>query len=174
MKSLPLSILALVAVGQSALVHAAIKTQDSSQEAIPHPIPSVIQSYRVVLTRIPADLRETKPAAWTAVQRDAVNSALQQSLIQTGTRARFTLKMKNVADWSGLTLHGELPNREGYMIRVFGKFSEDWKAKLESLNRGDEVTLEGPLNSVTYRELWGRFTLSINLKDCTFTKQSGS
>src|SRR5437588_12510463 len=53
--------------------------------------------------------------------------ALKAAFIEPKTAARFTLKVGNVTDWNGLTLHSELPNHEGYKIRVFCKFSDDCK-----------------------------------------------
>ena len=165
MKNTTLFTLAFLAMSPLAVLNAAIKPQDPSQERN-----QTIQSYRELLTRIPPELRDTKATAWTKIQREVANAALKEAFIQPKARARLRLKVSNVADWSGLTLHSEIPNREGYSIRVFGKFTEDWKARLETIKRGDTVILEGFLSSLTYRDLWGQFTLSINLKECTFTK----
>ena len=165
MKNTALFTLAFLAMSPLAVVHAAIKSQDPTQERN-----QTIQSYRELLTRIPPELHDTKATAWTKIQREVANAALKEAFIQPKARARLRLKVGNVADWSGLTLHAEVPNHEGYKIDVFGKFSDDWKARLETIKKGDTVTLEGFLSSVTYRDLWGKFTLAINLKDCTFTK----
>ena len=133
--------------------------------------PSVIEGYEEVLARVPANLQETKAAEWTAIQREVANEALKKALIdpEPRTHAKLHLKVKNIADWNGLTFFAEVPNKEGYHIRVFGKFSEDWKERLATLKKGDAAILEGDLNTLTYRDLWGQFTLSICLKDCSFT-----
>ena len=134
----------------------------------------VIEGYEEVLARVPAKLHETKATGWTAVQRQAANEALKKALIdpEPRTRAKLHLTVKNIADWGGLTFFAEIPNKEGYHIRVFGKFSEDWKRRLSSLKKGDTATLEGDLKQVFYDEVWGQFTLSICLKDCSFTRDN--
>jgi hypothetical protein len=69
-----------------------------------------------------------------------------------------------------MTLFSEVKNQEGYHIRVFGRFSEDEVPKLAALKKGNSVVLEGVLSTVEYLDVWGQFTLSICLNDCTFTK----
>ena len=67
-----------------------------------------------------------------------------------------------------MTLFSDLPNQEGYLIRVFGNFSNDWKGRLSTLKKGDTVLVEGDLDSVRYWDLWGAFTLHIILEKCSF------
>jgi hypothetical protein len=170
MKSIALLILAFLTLGHLAVAPAAIKSTDTPEEDNRAANPTVLQDYRQVLAQIPADLRDTKPREWTSIQRDKANAAFEQAFLQLKTSGKFLLKVKNIADWNGWTLHAEVPNEEGYMIRVFCKFSPDWKDKLAAVNRGDTVTVEGIVSSISYRDVWRQFTLSINLKDCTFTK----
>ncbi len=129
-----------------------------------------MQSYQDVLAQVPAELRGVKPRAWTRIQREEANTALQESLVDNETPARLHLQVVDIADWGGWTFYANVPNQEGYFIRVFGKFTDAWTKKFMTLKRGDTVVLEGVLRSVTYRELWNKFTLSICLKDCTFLK----
>ena len=132
-----------------------------------------IQSHREVLVYVPADLRRTKVGAWTQAQRENANDTFKEALIEPGTPAKFRLKVSEIAAWSGpgfMTLFSEIPNQEGYHIRVFGRFSDDWTPRLATLKKGDSVVLSGVLSSVEYLDLWGQFTLSICLNDCEFTK----
>ena len=132
--------------------------------------PKAIENYREVLSQVPAEIRRTKATAWTQAQKAAANVALKEALVQPKTPAKLRVKVSEVANWPGLTLFSEVPNREGYHVRIFGVFGDDWKPKLTALKKGDSVLLEGVLSSVTFQELWGSFTLSINLQNCIFTK----
>jgi hypothetical protein len=132
-----------------------------------------IQSHREVLAFVPADLRRIKATEWTQAQREMANAALKEALVESGTPGKLRLKVGEIAPWSGpgfITLFSEIKNQEGYRIRVFGRFSEDWVPKLATLKKGNSVVLEGVLSSVEYLDLWGQFTLSICLNDCTFAK----
>jgi hypothetical protein len=144
--------------------------QDSGKAA---PV-KLVRTYHDVLAQIPPDFRGTKPKAWTQIQRESVNDALREALINHQTPGRLLLKVADIADWNGWTFYANVPNAEGYPIRVFGKFTDEWKARFSTLKKGDTVVLEGVLTSTTYRSLWNKFTLSICLKDCTFTKVAGS
>ncbi len=132
--------------------------------------PKPVRTYADILAHIPVDLRGTKPTAWTRSQREDVNAVFQEALIDRQTPGRMVLKVTQIANWGGMTFFSEVPNDEGYHIRVFGKFADGWDQKLVELKPGDTAILKGVLKSVTYRNLWGVFTLSICLKDCTFTK----
>ncbi len=123
-----------------------------------------------MLPFVPAELRGTKASAWTRLQRDVANAALKESLVDSETPAKLRLKVANIADWNGMTFYADVPNKEGYYIRVFGKFTDEWKQKLATLKKGDTALLEGVLSAVSYRDLWGKFTLSICLQNCAFTK----
>jgi hypothetical protein len=160
MKSTALFALALLALSQIA------PSKDRS--------PNVIEDYEEVLAHVPAKLQEAKPTGWTEVQRLAANEALKKALIdpEPRTRAKLRLTVKNIANWGGLTFFAEIPNKQGYHIRVFGKFTEDWKRRLATLKKGDSAVLEGDLRAVMYEDVWGQFTLSICLKDCSFTRDS--
>jgi hypothetical protein len=132
--------------------------------------PKTVRSYQDVISQVPVELRSVNARTWTRLQREEANTALQSSLIDNGTPARLHLKMVNVADWGGWTFYASIPNQEGYYIRVFGKFTDAWTKKFMTLKKGDTVILDGTLRSVAYEQLWGKFTLSICLKDCTFVK----
>jgi len=160
----------LLAITQIAFLQAADAPSDPAPKSEPPSTVKPIESYWDVLSAVPPELRNIKARAWTPDQREQANAALKASLSGRGTPARLVLKVAEIADWDGLTFYSDIPNQQGYYIRVFGKFTDDWKEKLDTLRTGDTAILEGVLSSTTYRELWGKFTLSICLKDCKFTK----
>jgi hypothetical protein len=166
MKTLPVLAIFFLAITPIAFSQAT----DSAPKGEHPATPKTIVSYQDVLSCVPADLRATNARAWTRGQRETVNAALQKSLIDTNTPARLRLKVVDIADWGGVTFYADIPNQQGYYIRVFGKFTGDWNWKVTALKKGDTAFLEGILKSATYRDLWGKFTLSICLKDCTFKK----
>ena len=171
MKTLPVLALFFLAITPIAFSQAT-----DSAPKVDHPTPpKPIVSYQDVLSRVPAEFRETKAKAWTRIQRDAVNAALKEALIDTNTPARLRLKVADIADWGGITFYSDIPNQQGYYIRVFRQVHRRLEAEIHRAEeRGDTALLEGVLKSVTYRDLWGKFTLSICLKDCTFRKLESS
>ena len=134
---------------------------------------TVIQSYRDILLAIPSKLETIKAKQWTSAQRDAVNAELKKSLTERGCKARMRLKIEEIADWNHgtkMTLYSDIPNQEGYLIRVFAHFSNDWKKNLLTIKKGDTVLINGDLDSVRYWDLWGAFTLHIIFEKCSFAK----
>ncbi|RBP46552.1 hypothetical protein DES53_102943 [Roseimicrobium gellanilyticum] len=129
-----------------------------------------LENYRDVLEYLPPDMSRNKAAKWTFAQRETVNAALKKALVEAGLNGKFRLKVTQIADWKGMTIYAEVPNNEGYKIRAFGKFSDEWKPKLADLKKGDSITLEGNFSHVAYEDLWNAFSLSISMKDCKFTK----
>jgi hypothetical protein len=170
MKTFALSAFFLLAISFVAVAQCAECISIAFQKGDQTPPPKLIQSYENVLSQIPAELRGVKPKAWTRLQREEANAALKDTFAEGETPAKLHLKVVDIADWGGWTFYANMPNHEGYYIRVFGKFTDDWKQKFTALKKGDRVLLKGVLNTVTYRDLWGKFTLSICLKNCTFIK----
>ncbi|MDR3402068.1 MAG: hypothetical protein P4L99_06175 [Chthoniobacter sp.] len=170
MKTFPLVLSFFLVLTCVAAVRGANPTLIALKKGDDASTPKSVQSYEDVFTHIPADLRSTKANAWTQIQREEVNAALKEALIDQETPATLRLKVTDIADWGGWTFYANIPNHRGYPIRVFGKFTDDWKPKFTVLKKGEAVVLQGVLSSVTYRNLWGKFTLSICLKNCTFTR----
>ena len=163
MKSSKLILLFLLAFSQLAFSQApANSTQVSGRKPV--------ENYREILAEIPAGLSRSRAEKWTKAQRDVASAALKKVFVETKTPAKFHLKVTDIANWNGMTLYSEVPNEEGYHIRVFGKFTKDWKPQLVTLKKGDSVTLDGTLSHVAFQDVWDQFTLSISLKDCAFTK----
>ena len=130
-----------------------------------------LTNYAQIIAQIPENLRTIRPASWTGLQRNAVNSKLKASFADTLTPVDFSLELKDAGDWWGsLTVLSEIPNGEGYPIAVFGKYSRNWKVKLESLKRGDSIQLKGTVLGITYKEHHGVFTLCIDVESCTAPK----
>jgi len=170
MKVLARSAFFLLAISFGSIAHCADRISIAFQEGDQASPPELIQTYEDVVSQIPAELQGVKPREWTGIQREQANTALKNSLTERETPAKLFLKVVNIADWGGWTFYANIPNHEGYFIRVFGKFTDDWNQKFMTLRKGDTVLLKGVLNTVTYRDLWGKFTLSICLKNCTFIK----
>jgi hypothetical protein len=129
-----------------------------------------VENYREVLAHIPPDLSRNRAAKWTNAQRDYANSALKKALVETKTPAKFRVRVGDVANWKGMTIYSEVRSEEGFNVRIFGKFTDSWKPQLAALKKGDYVDLEGTLVSVKFEDLWDEFSLSITLRECTFTK----
>lgn len=160
-----IAVLVLAAAPQASAnppVIPAAPAQTSSQKRI--------ENYREVLAHLPADLSRARAAKWTNAQRDHANSALKRALVDTKTPAKFRVKVGDVANWKGMTIYSEVRSDEGFNVRIFGKFADSWKPQLAGLKKGDYVDLEGTLVSVKFEDLWNKFSLSITLRDCTFTK----
>ncbi len=134
-----------------------------------HPLKVVpLTDHSQVLAQIPESLRSIPPKAWTGLQRNAVNAKLKAALGDTLTPVDLKLEVKDVGDWWGsLIVLSEIPNQEGYPIAVFGKYSPNWKSKLETLKRGDSIQLKGTVLGVTYKEHHGVFTLCIDVESTT-------
>jgi len=118
MKSLTLLTLAFLTLGHLSVAPAAIKSTDIPEEDRRAPNPKVLETYRQVLAQVPADLRPTNPREWTNIQRDKANAAIEQAFLQLKTTGKFSLQVKNIADWNAGPSTPKSPNEEGYMIRV--------------------------------------------------------
>jgi len=125
MKTFPLFACSFLAIASVAVAQRADSTPVALQGGEKAPTPKVVHSYQDVLSQIPDDLQKTKPKAWTQLQREKVNAALTGVLIEKETPARLLLKVADIADWGGWTFYANVPNREGYPIRVFGKISRE-------------------------------------------------
>lgn len=106
----------------------------------------------------------------TAVQREVVNDVLKRQFVDTQTPLDMYLTIEDIDNWGGWTLHADIPIQEGYKIRVFAHFTDDWKAQLATFKQGDRVRIIGMVSEVAYLNLWNAFTLSVTAKGCTVSR----
>jgi hypothetical protein len=129
-----------------------------------------VESYQQIIAVLPEGLRHIPSAKWTKVQREAANARFHEVFADKKIPVKMRLKVAEVANWDGMTLYSEITSEGGCHVRVFGKFTDQWKPKLTALKKKDGVILEGAISSVSYGDLWGDFTLGINVADCSFER----
>lgn len=127
-----------------------------------------LESYQQILATLPASPPTKEAQGWTQDEKDAANSVFKEVLVTPKAPARFKVHVGQIARWPGPTLFVEVPNKEGYHIRIFGGFTEEWDARLKELKKGDEVIMEGSFSHVAFEDVWNSPTLSICLTNSSF------
>ena len=127
-----------------------------------------LENYEQILTVLPASPPVKEARNWTQDEKNAANSVFKEVLVTPKAPARFKVHVGQIARWPGPTLFVEVPNQEGYHIRIFGGFTEDWEPRLKQLKKGDEVIMEGTFSHVAYEDVWNAPTLSICLTGTKF------
>jgi hypothetical protein len=160
--------------GLAILLLAVISPQAHGQSLLPPKAgePIVITKIDDILKWIPKDTIPTKRGVpWTQPQMDIVNAILKKKLESNSYILKLSAPVSDIPTWNGkLQIFSEVPNREGYHIRLFWVFKDDAKPQLAKLKIGDKVSLMGPLAGVKYENLWNAFTLSIATSDTTLVK----
>ncbi|WP_050024625.1 hypothetical protein [Verrucomicrobium sp. BvORR034] len=127
-----------------------------------------LESYQQILATLPASPPVKEAQNWTQDEKDAANSIFKEVLVTPQATARFKVHVGQIARWPGPTLFVEVPNNEGYHIRIFGGFTEEWDARLKQLKKGDEVIMEGTFSHVAFEDVWKAPSLSIGLTNSSF------
>ncbi|HSJ04015.1 MAG: hypothetical protein ACAI34_16265 [Verrucomicrobium sp.] len=135
----------------------------------PTAVSKPLENYQQILGVLPASPPAKDARDWSQDEKGAANSVFREILVQPKARAKFKVRVGEIANWPGPTLFVEVPNREGYHIRIFGGFQEETAGKLRQLNKGDEVILEGNFHHVAFEDVWNSPTLSICLSESSFT-----
>ncbi|WP_038163886.1 hypothetical protein [Verrucomicrobium sp. BvORR106] len=127
-----------------------------------------LENYQQILAVLPASPSVKDAQGWTQDEKDAANRVFTDTLVTPQATARFKVHVGQIARWPGPTLFVEVPNKEGYHIRIFGGFTEEWDARLKQLKKGDEVIMEGTFSHVTFKDVWNAPSLSIGLTNSSF------
>lgn len=131
-----------------------------------------VRNYHDVLAVIPKDLEPGNARHWSQPEKDVANIILKKKLVDVKRPASMKLRVADVSSWQTMTPWSHIPNDEGYAIRVFtGVFKNpDALVKLATLKPGNMIQLDGILDHVVYEKLWGGDSLSICLRDGSFTR----
>ena len=153
----------------------AITTSETQAQNLLPPKPGtpiVITKVDEILKWLPEGVVPKKRGVpWTSPQIEIVNAALKKQIESQPYVLNMSVPVSEVATWNNqLQIFSEIPNREGYNIRLFWAFTPDWKERLARLNVGDKVTLSAPLKGAEYKSLWNSFTLVIVTGDSTLVK----
>ena len=148
---------------------ATISAEDAATAPSKEP---TLRTYQDVLGIIPKELEPQDARHWSQAQREVANGILKKKLVEGRRTAAFRLRAEQVEGWPGLTLWANFPADEGYPIRFFlGRYKNaDHPAKLAALHEGDSVLVEGVFDHVAFEDLWGGPSLSICLREGSFTK----
>jgi hypothetical protein len=135
-------------------------------------VPEPVHTYHDVLAVLPETLNLSQAHHWTQAEKDEANSILKAKLVDTERRATMRFKVHGVSHWKNLTVWAHLPEDEPYAIRVFvGEWKDpNFLPKLATLKPGDFIEMRGVLSKVLFEDLWNTDSLSICMKEGSFTK----
>jgi hypothetical protein len=130
------------------------------------------RTYHDVLAVLPATVNLSQAHHWSQAEKNAANSILKAQLVDTERRATMRFKVHGVSHWKTLTVWAHRPEDEPYAIRVFvGEWKDpNFLPKLATLKPGDLIEMRGVLSKVLFEDLWNTDSLSICMKDGSFTK----
>src|SRR5438093_7792886 len=94
------------------LFGASISAQSTEEQD--RPKAATIHNVEDVLAVLPPEPPRAKAANWTEIQKNEANSVLAEKLVETHTHGHLRVNVSEIANWPGLTLFYEVPNKEGY------------------------------------------------------------
>lgn len=124
-----------------------------------------------ILAWLPAASVPKRGVGWTQPQIEAANTVFLKNLSERPVVLKMRVEVADVfAQEPDLVLFSSLPNKEGYKIRLFAHFSQAWKDRLATIQKGAKVTVTAALTSLTYKTQWNEFALVIGTQNSGFTK----